>query len=103
MDIFPTLLSLAGVTPPSDRRYDGIDATAILLDHEQTGHEVQITLTCNSKLKCSFLIVLPAGIIELFPLSCSFSSTLTVVLQGSLGTCRRFELESTKLSTSQVL
>ncbi|XP_072230028.1 arylsulfatase G-like [Leuresthes tenuis] len=39
MDIFPTLLSLAGVTPPPDRRYDGIDATPILLDREQTGHE----------------------------------------------------------------
>ncbi|XP_036936367.1 arylsulfatase G isoform X2 [Acanthopagrus latus] len=39
MDIFPTLLSLAGVTPPSDRRYDGIDATNILLNGEQNGHE----------------------------------------------------------------
>lgn len=39
MDILPTLLSLAGVTPPSDRRYDGIDATDILLHGEQTGHE----------------------------------------------------------------
>lgn len=39
MDIFPTLLSLGGVTPPSDRHYDGIDATNVLLQHEQTGHE----------------------------------------------------------------
>ncbi|XP_034070295.1 arylsulfatase G [Gymnodraco acuticeps] len=39
MDVFPTLLSLAGVTPPSDRRYDGIDATDVLLHGEQTGHE----------------------------------------------------------------
>ncbi|KAM9336525.1 arylsulfatase G [Symphorus nematophorus] len=39
MDIFPTLLSLAGVTPPSDRRYDGMDATNIFLQGEQTGHE----------------------------------------------------------------
>uniref|UniRef100_A0A3B4WG13 Arylsulfatase G n=1 Tax=Seriola lalandi dorsalis TaxID=1841481 RepID=A0A3B4WG13_SERLL len=39
MDIFPTLLSLAGETPPSDRRYDGIDATNTLLRGEQTGHE----------------------------------------------------------------
>ncbi|CAM9306234.1 unnamed protein product, partial [Lampetra planeri] len=31
MDIFSTLLSLAGVTPPSDRRYDAIDATNVLL------------------------------------------------------------------------
>ncbi|XP_068161875.1 arylsulfatase G [Antennarius striatus] len=39
MDIFPTLLSLANVTPPADRRYDGIDATDILLHGEQSGHE----------------------------------------------------------------
>uniref|UniRef100_A0A3Q1IQS2 Arylsulfatase G n=1 Tax=Anabas testudineus TaxID=64144 RepID=A0A3Q1IQS2_ANATE len=39
MDIFPTLLSLAGVIPPSSRRYDGIDATSVLLHGEQTGHE----------------------------------------------------------------
>ncbi|KAM7381898.1 hypothetical protein PAMA_012652 [Pampus argenteus] len=39
MDIFPTLLSLAGITPPSDRRYDGIDATNILLHGEKTGHK----------------------------------------------------------------
>ncbi|XP_005932887.2 arylsulfatase G [Haplochromis burtoni] len=39
MDIFPTVLSLAGVTLPSDRRYDGIDATNILLHGEQLGHE----------------------------------------------------------------
>ncbi|XP_068439184.1 arylsulfatase G-like isoform X1 [Clinocottus analis] len=39
MDIFPTLLSLAEVTPPSDRRHDGIDATDILLHGDKTGHE----------------------------------------------------------------
>uniref|UniRef100_H2V0E1 Arylsulfatase G n=1 Tax=Takifugu rubripes TaxID=31033 RepID=H2V0E1_TAKRU len=40
MDIFPTLLSLANVTPPADRRYDGIDASNILLKGEKNGHEV---------------------------------------------------------------
>ncbi|XP_077595260.1 arylsulfatase G [Stigmatopora nigra] len=40
MDIFPTLLSLAGVTPPTDRHYDGIDATNVLLHGKQTGHQV---------------------------------------------------------------
>lgn len=45
MDIFPTLLSLAGVTPPSDRHYDGIDATNVLLHGEQSGHEVLTSLT----------------------------------------------------------
>lgn len=39
MDIFSTVLSLAGVTPPTDRHYDGIDATHILLNSGQTGHE----------------------------------------------------------------
>uniref|UniRef100_A0A3P8UFQ3 Arylsulfatase G n=1 Tax=Cynoglossus semilaevis TaxID=244447 RepID=A0A3P8UFQ3_CYNSE len=39
MDIFTTLLSLAGVTPPADRRYDGMDATDVLLHGKQTGHE----------------------------------------------------------------
>lgn len=45
MDIFPTVLSLAGVTLPSDRRYDGIDATNILLHGEQLGHEVKKKFT----------------------------------------------------------
>lgn len=63
MDIFPTLLSLAGVTPPSDRGYDGIDATNILLRGEQTGHEVQTNPSC----RYSFLIflVFSVGIIQL--------------------------------------
>nr|XP_020503787.1 arylsulfatase G [Labrus bergylta] len=39
LDIFPTLLSLARVTPPSDRRVDGIDASNILLHGEEAGHE----------------------------------------------------------------
>lgn len=38
MDIFPTILSLAGVDPPSDRHYDGIDITPILLHGSDTGH-----------------------------------------------------------------
>ena len=40
MDIFPTLLSMAGLKPPVDRRYDGIDATDVLLNGDQTGREV---------------------------------------------------------------
>ncbi|XP_058262089.1 arylsulfatase G isoform X4 [Hemibagrus wyckioides] len=39
MDIFPTILSLAGVDPPSDRHYDGIDITHILLNGSDTGHK----------------------------------------------------------------
>ncbi|KAM9837758.1 arylsulfatase G [Aulostomus maculatus] len=40
MDIFPTLLSLADVTPPSDRGYDGIDVTNVLLHGQLSGHKV---------------------------------------------------------------
>ncbi|KAM4527042.1 arylsulfatase G isoform 1-T3 [Fundulus diaphanus] len=39
MDIFPTVLSLAGVAHPSDRRYDAIDATNVLLHGDHSGHE----------------------------------------------------------------
>ncbi|XP_072311683.1 arylsulfatase G-like [Eucyclogobius newberryi] len=39
MDIFSTVLALAGVTPPSNRRYDGVDVTDVLLNGGQTGHE----------------------------------------------------------------
>ncbi|MED6287579.1 hypothetical protein CHARACLAT_017817, partial [Characodon lateralis] len=39
MDIFSTVLSMAGIAPPSDRHYDGIDATNILLHGEHSGHE----------------------------------------------------------------
>ncbi|XP_026861843.2 arylsulfatase G isoform X2 [Electrophorus electricus] len=39
LDIFPTVLSLAGVEPPSDRRYDGIDITHVLLHDSDTGHK----------------------------------------------------------------
>ncbi|KAF3853394.1 hypothetical protein F7725_014082 [Dissostichus mawsoni] len=35
----PAAPPCSGVTPPSDRRYDGIDATDVLLHGEQTGHE----------------------------------------------------------------
>ncbi|XP_019902293.2 arylsulfatase G isoform X5 [Esox lucius] len=39
LDIFPTLLSLAGVKPLPDRRYDGMDATDVLLHGTETGHK----------------------------------------------------------------
>ncbi|XP_017273905.1 arylsulfatase G [Kryptolebias marmoratus] len=39
MDIFPTVLSLAGVTPPSDRRLDGIDATNVVLQRQHTSRD----------------------------------------------------------------
>ncbi|KAJ7984787.1 hypothetical protein DPEC_G00358400 [Dallia pectoralis] len=39
LDILPTLLSLAGVKLLPDRRYDGIDATDVLLHGNETGRE----------------------------------------------------------------
>lgn len=48
MDIFPTLLSLAGVIPPSSRHYDGIDATHILLHGQHAGHEVLPAFAANA-------------------------------------------------------
>ncbi|XP_028843892.1 arylsulfatase G isoform X2 [Denticeps clupeoides] len=39
LDVFPTILSLAGVDPPSDRRYDGIDMTDVLLSKSDEGHK----------------------------------------------------------------
>ncbi|XP_018617318.2 arylsulfatase G isoform X2 [Scleropages formosus] len=39
LDIFPTVLSLAEVEAPSNRRYDGIDATDTLLHGSETGRK----------------------------------------------------------------
>ncbi|KAL7857030.1 hypothetical protein SRHO_G00159290 [Serrasalmus rhombeus] len=39
LDIFPTILSLAGVAPPSDRHYDGLDITNVLLHDSDSGHK----------------------------------------------------------------
>lgn len=93
MDIFTTLLSLAGVTPPADRRYDGMDATDVLLHGKQTGHEV------IQHFVVSMSAFLPFSYVCFF---CSSSSTLTVALQVDLATYKRSEEGNTKLSTSQV-
>ncbi|XP_015211597.2 arylsulfatase G isoform X3 [Lepisosteus oculatus] len=39
LDIFPTVLSLAGESLPSQRQYDGIDVTKVLLHQSDTGHK----------------------------------------------------------------
>ncbi|KAI1896650.1 hypothetical protein AGOR_G00096950 [Albula goreensis] len=39
LDIFPTVLSLAGVQAPSHRHYDGVDVTDVLLHRSKTGHK----------------------------------------------------------------
>jgi len=54
MDIFPTLLSLAEVTPPSDRRYDGIDVTNVFLRGDKTGHEVLVFVVVFSLPFCLY-------------------------------------------------
>lgn len=99
MDIFATLLSLADVTPPADRRYDGTDATDILLKGGKNGHTVIISLLFSEQhLK---LKIQPRDH-ESHLFLCSFSFTLTAALQGHLVTCKRFAWGGTRLSTSQV-
>ncbi|MBN3300611.1 arylsulfatase G [Amia ocellicauda] len=39
LDIFPTVLSLAGASLPPHRHYDGIDVTKVLFHHSDTGHK----------------------------------------------------------------
>lgn len=56
MDIFPTLLSLADIAAPADRRYDGFDATNILLHGEQTGREVLMKLNFQIKFPTWFRV-----------------------------------------------
>ncbi|KAL3065597.1 hypothetical protein OYC64_015703 [Pagothenia borchgrevinki] len=36
MDLFPTSLALAGLSPPDDRALDGLDLTPVLLNHPHT-------------------------------------------------------------------
>ncbi|XP_004693415.1 PREDICTED: arylsulfatase G isoform X3 [Condylura cristata] len=40
LDIFPTVLALAGAALPPGRSFDGLDASAVLLGKSQTGHQV---------------------------------------------------------------
>ena len=42
MDLFPTLLRLAGVEAPGDRQYDGKDISDVLFNGSDNGHEVEI-------------------------------------------------------------
>lgn len=52
MDIFSTILSLASVDPPSDRHYDGIDVTDILLHGSDTGHKAGPLLEIIEQYEC---------------------------------------------------
>lgn len=40
LDIFPTVVALAGASLPRDRHLDGVDASAVLFGRSQTGHRV---------------------------------------------------------------
>uniref|UniRef100_UPI00403889A5 arylsulfatase G n=1 Tax=Callospermophilus lateralis TaxID=76772 RepID=UPI00403889A5 len=40
LDIFPTAVALAQASLPQDRRFDGLDASEVLLGRSQTGHRV---------------------------------------------------------------
>lgn len=39
LDFLPTILSLAGITLPSDREFDGIDISHVLLTDSEAGHD----------------------------------------------------------------
>ncbi|XP_013358659.1 PREDICTED: arylsulfatase G isoform X2 [Chinchilla lanigera] len=40
LDIFPTVVALAGASLPQDRHFDGLDVSSVLLDKSQKGHRV---------------------------------------------------------------
>ncbi|NWX88062.1 ARSG Arylsulfatase, partial [Nothoprocta pentlandii] len=40
MDIFPTLVALAGAELPPNRRFDGLDVSPVLFGHSDTGHKI---------------------------------------------------------------
>ncbi|XP_034882075.1 arylsulfatase G isoform X2 [Mirounga leonina] len=40
LDIFPTVVALAGASLPQDRHFDGLDASEVLFGWSQTGHRV---------------------------------------------------------------
>ncbi|XP_078294364.1 arylsulfatase G isoform X4 [Panthera onca] len=40
LDIFPTVVALAGASLPQDRHFDGLDASSVLFGWSQTGHRV---------------------------------------------------------------
>lgn len=41
LDIFPTLVALAGATLPPNRRFDGLDVSPVLFGQSDVGHEVR--------------------------------------------------------------
>lgn len=105
MDIFSTILSLAGVDPPSDRHYDGIDVTDILLHGSDTGHKAGPLLETveqqESVYNREFGIQNSTESNLLFSII-RVSCTQIAGQQGSLETCRLSDWDITKLFTLQV-
>ncbi|XP_063098019.1 arylsulfatase G isoform X3 [Cavia porcellus] len=42
LDIFPTVVALAGASLPQDRHFDGLDVSSVLLDRSQKGHRGEL-------------------------------------------------------------
>lgn len=40
LDIFPTVIALAGASSPPNRKFDGVDVSEVLFGKSQTGHRV---------------------------------------------------------------
>lgn len=48
LDIFPTVVALAGASLPKDRHFDGLDASEVLFGWLQTGHRVSGGGVCSA-------------------------------------------------------
>lgn len=46
LDIFPTVVALAGASLPQGRHFDGLDASEVLFGRAQAGHRVSGGGTC---------------------------------------------------------
>jgi arylsulfatase A len=58
-DLFPTVLSLAGVPLATDRIFDGIDISPVLFGTSDTAHEciMHVTNHPSSSSSCAFLLL----------------------------------------------
>lgn len=52
LDVFPTVVALAGASLPRGRRFDGLDASEVLFGGSQTGHEVSGRGVSPSRALC---------------------------------------------------
>lgn len=50
LDIFPTVVALAGARLPPGRHFDGLDASEVLFGGSQTGHRVSDGVRCPARL-----------------------------------------------------